>query len=143
MMTEETRATLVELVDTFGQEKELADTYKKSCDKKNAQIKDIMRESGDEEFSSDNYAVKFSSYNKDSLNEDLAIKVLKESSVPQEILSKIIVTKEVLDTDALERFMYDGTVAPTIVADLQKCVEQKLVETLRITKNKAKKTLNE
>ena len=81
---------------------------------------------------SDNWTATLSCTKKESLNEDLAIEIIKEN-LGGALLSSVIKQKEYIDEDALEKLVYNGDF------DINKLAKAKMVKetyTLRVGKKK-------
>lgn len=116
------------------------DEYKESKDKENALkkantamkegIKNYMYEHDMTSANSKNWTATLSCTKKESLNEDLAIEIIKEN-LGGALLSSVIKQKEYIDEDALEKLVYNGDF------DITKLAKAKMVKetyTLRISK---------
>ena len=125
--------------DTFNLSKAI-DDYKESKDKENAlkkantamneSIKNYMSENDMDEASSDMYTAVLSNTTKESLNEDLAIEIIKEN-LGGALLNSVIKQKEYIDEDALEKLVYNGDFD---ISKLEKAKITKVTTTLRIKK---------
>ena len=125
--------------DTFNLSKAI-DDYKESKDRENAikkantamneSIKNYMSKNGMDEASSDMYTAVLSNTTKESLNEDLAIAIIKEN-LGGALLSSVIKQKEYIDEDALEKLVYNGDFE---ISKLEKAKITKVTTTLRIKK---------
>ena len=81
---------------------------------------------------SKNWAATLSCTKKESLNEDLAIEIIKKN-LGGALLSSVIKQKEYIDEDALEKLVYNGDF------DINKLAKAKMVKetyTLRVGKKK-------
>ena len=118
------------------------DKYKELKDKENAfkkqtldlgnNIKGYMYENGMSSANSEKYTATLSCTKKESLNEDLAIEIIKENPGGA-LLSSVIKQKEYIDEDALEKLVYNGDF------DINKLAKAKIVKetyTLRVNKKK-------
>ena len=118
------------------------DKYKELKDKENAfkkqtldlgnNIKGYMQEHDMTSANSDNWTATLSCTKKESLNEDLAIEIIKEN-LGGALLSSVIKQKEYIDEDALEKLVYNGDF------DINKLAKAKMVKetyTLRVGKKK-------
>ena len=127
--------------DSFNLSKTI-DEYKESKDKENAlkkannalseNIKSYMHEHDMISADSDKYTATLTKTDKESLNEDLAIEIIKEN-LGGALLASVIKTKEYIDEDALEKLVYSGDF------DINKLAKAKIVKstfTLRVTKKK-------
>lgn len=127
--------------DSFNLSKTI-DEYKESKDRENAlkkannvlseNIKGYMYEHDISSADSDKYTATLTKTDKESLNEDLAIEIIKEN-LGGALLASVIKTKEYIDEDALEKLVYNGDF------DINKLAKAKIVKstfTLRVTKKK-------
>ena len=118
------------------------DKYKELKDKENAfkkqtldlgnNIKGYMYENDMTSADSEKYTATLSCTKKESLNEDLAIEIIKEN-LGGALLSSVIKQKEYIDEDALEKLVYNGDF------DINKLAKAKIVKetyTLRVNKKK-------
>ena len=118
------------------------DKYKELKDKENAfkkqtldlgnNIKGYMYENNMTSANSEKYTATLSCTKKESLNEDLAIEIIKEN-LGGALLSSVIKEKEYIDEDALEKLVYNGDF------DINKLAKAKIVKetyTLRVNKKK-------
>ena len=118
------------------------DKYKELKDKENAfkkqtldlgnNIKGYMYENDMTSANSEKYTATLSCTKKESLNEDLAIEIIKEN-LGGALLSSVIKQKEYIDEDALEKLVYNGDF------DITKLAKAKMVKetyTLRVSKKK-------
>ena len=139
-LTEEeaTPLTLEELIPQYAENKNELDSYRKICDKENAQIKDLMREEGITEKEAGGFTAKYSVTKRESINEEKLLEVLKKYKVPG-----IIKTKEYVDMDALEAYLYGAdTLSTEFATDLEACTEKTEIVTLRVGVTKKKKEAN-
>ena len=91
-----------------------------------------MQEHDMESANSEKYTATLSCTKKESLNEDLAIEIIKEN-LGGALLSSVIKQKEYIDEDALEKLVYNGDF------DINKLAKAKIVKsvyTLRVNKKK-------
>lgn len=120
----------------------IIDEYKESKDKENAlkkvnnslskRIKDYMHKHDMSSADSEKYTATLTKADKESLNEDLAIELIKEN-LEGALLNTVIKTKEYIDEDALEKLVYNGDF------DINKLAKAKITETsytLRVTRRK-------
>lgn len=122
---------LTELLPIYYTQKSEMDSIKKVVDKKNAEIKALMRESNLSEFVVGDIKATCSVSERESFIEEALIEKLKEMNV-----DGVIKMKEYVDMDALENAIYNGELN---AAELASCQEKKEVVTLRITKIEGKK----
>lgn len=120
----------------------IIDEYKESKDKENAlkkvnnalseNIKGYMYDHDMSSADSEKYTAILTKTDKESLNEDLAIEIIKEN-LSGALLSSVIKQKEYIDEDALEKLVYNGDF------DINKLAKAKITKTsytLRVTRRK-------
>lgn len=120
----------------------IIDEYKESKDKENAlkkvnnalseNIKGYMYDHDMSSADSKKYTAILTKTDKESLNEDLAIEIIKEN-LSGALLSSVIKQKEYIDEDALEKLVYNGDF------DINKLAKAKITKTsytLRVTRRK-------
>ena len=120
----------------------LIDGYKASKDKENAlkksnadvsdAIKSYFMDNGIDKYSTDFYTATVTTTNKESLNDELAIEIIKEN-LDGALLKSVIKQKEYIDEDALEKLVYNGDFD---ITKLEKAKIVKPVTTLRVVKKK-------
>ena len=120
----------------------LIDDYKASKDKENAlkksnadvsdKIKSYFIDKGIDKHSTDLYTATVTITNKESLNDELAIEIIKEN-LDGALLKSVIKQKEYIDEDALEKLVYNGDFD---ITKLEKAKIVKPVTTLRVVKKK-------
>ena len=123
---------LSEAIDSYKESKDKENFLKKENDIKNKEIKDYMSLHDMTSASSDKYTVTLSVQNKESLNEELAIEIIKEH-LGGALLNSVVKTKEYIDEDALEKLVYNGDFDASV---LTKAKIVKPITTLRVTKKK-------
>ena len=119
-------------IDSYKESKDKENALKKENDKLNENIKTYMQEHGIESANSEKYTATLSCTKKESLNEDLAIEIIKEN-LGGALLNSVIKQKEYIDEDAFEKLIYNGDF------DINKLAKAKIVKsvyTLRVTKKK-------
>lgn len=119
-------------IDRYKELKDEENALKKANNDLNATIKTYMHEHDMTSANSKNWTVTLSCTKKESLNEDLAIEIIKEN-LGGALLSSVIKQKEYIDDDALEKLVYNGNF------DITKLAKAKMVKetyTLRISKKK-------
>lgn len=121
--------TLKKRIDEYGRLKAMADSYKKDADACNKEIKALMAKDNLEEECGEHYKVIYYVQNKQSLNEEKALDILKRAGV-----TKCVKTVEVLDSDALESMLYNGELPNTVVMELSSCRTSKQVPALKVAK---------
>ncbi|MBO6273377.1 hypothetical protein J6O48_11445 [bacterium] len=123
------------LIPQYAQNKLELDSYKKICDKENAQIKSIMAELSDNTYEAGGYRATYSVSTRETMNEEKLLEILGDSARDMGIIK----TKEYVDFDALEKAIYDGKISDNTLLEMDKAKESKEVVTLRVTKIKKKK----
>lgn len=122
---------LDELIPQYAANKAEADSYKKICEKENANIKAIMKDFVVTEYVAGDYKATYSVSTRETLNEDKLLEIAHHFGIPE-----IVKTKEYIDFDALEKAIYDGKISDDILMEMDKAKEVKEVVTLRVTKKK-------
>ena len=117
-------------IDEYKESKDRENALKKANTAMNESIKKYMSENGMDEASSDMYTAVLSNTTKESLNEDLAIAIIKEN-LGGALLNSVIKQKEYIDEDALEKLVYNGDFD---IYKLEKAKITKVTTTLRIKK---------
>lgn len=125
---------LSKTIDEYKESKDKENSLKKINNELSENIKSYMHEHNMTTADTDNYTATLSRKDSESLNEDLAIEIIKEN-LAGALLSSVIKTKEYIDEDALEKLVYNGDF------DVNKLSKAKIVKptfTLRVTKKKEK-----
>ena len=125
---------LDELIPKYALNKVELDSYDKLCKEENEEIKKQLAELGKNEYTAGEYVAKRSVQERETLNENRLLEVLKKHNVPG-----VIKTKEYIDMDALEEYLYKNSPSNELIADMNSCKSVKEVITLRVTKVKKKK----
>ena len=123
---------LSKAIDNYKESKDKENALKKANNELNETIKTYMQEHDMASANSENWTATLSCTKKESLNEDLAIEIIKEN-LGGALLSSVIKQKEYIDEDALEKLVYNGDF------DINKLAKAKMVKetyTLRIGKKK-------
>ena len=123
---------LSKTIDEYKESKDKENSLKKINNELSENIKSYMHEHNMTTANTDNYTATLSRKDSESLNEDLAIEIIKEN-LTRALLSSVIKTKEYIDEDALEKLVYNGDF------DVNKLAKAKIVKptfTLRVTKKK-------
>ena len=128
---EELKVDIASIIDSYGKNKDEEKGLKKYIDKESKLIKEYFSKNNLESFESEKYTAIVSKTTKTSLNDDLAIEILKANLKPEE-LKTVIKTKEYIDEDALEKLSYSGF----DMSILERAFIEKVTSTLRIKKNK-------
>ena len=121
---------LSKVIDEYKESKDKENALKKANTAMNESIKNYMSKNGMDEASSDMYTAVLSNTTKESLNEDLAIEIIKEN-LGGALLASVIKQKEYIDEDALEKLVYNGDFD---ISKLEKAKITKVTTTLRIKK---------
>ena len=95
------------LIDSYKESKDKENDLNKSNKKLNETIKTYMQEHDITSANSEKYTATLSCTEKESLNEDLAIEIIKEN-LDGALLASVIKQKEYIDEDALEKLVYNG-----------------------------------
>ena len=117
-------------IDNYKESKDKENALKKANNELNETIKTYMQEHDMTSANSDNWTATLSCTKKESLNEDLAIEIIKEN-LGGALLSSVIKQKEYIDEDALEKLVYNGDFD---ISKLEKAKITKVTTTLRIKK---------
>lgn len=123
---------LSEMIDTYKTSKDKENALKKANNELNENIKTYMQENNMTSANSKNWTATLSCMKKESLNEDLAIEIIKKN-LGGALLLAVIKQKEYIDEDALEKLVYNGDF------DINKLAKAKMVKetyTLRVGKKK-------
>lgn len=123
---------LSKVIDEYKESKDRENALKKVNNEMNENIKAYMYENNMTSADSDKYTATLTKVEKDSLNDDLAIEIIKEN-LDGALLASVIKQKEYIDEDALEKLVYNGDF------DINKLAKAKLTKvsyTLRVSKKK-------
>ena len=131
-MNRKTNAELKNLVDSYGESKKEENAIVKRNKERNSQIKQLFLDNDISSFETDSFIATVSETEKQSLNNELALSILKESLDENELTS-VVKTKEYIDEDALEKLVFNGQFD---ISKLEKAVDKKIVSTLRIKTRK-------
>ena len=119
-------------IDKYKESKDKENALKKANNELNENIKTYMKKHNMTSANSEKYTATLSCTKKESLNEDLAIEIIKEN-LGGALLSSVIKQKEYIDEDALEKLVYNDDF------DINKLAKAKMVKetyALRIGKKK-------
>lgn len=130
----EENLTLDELIPVYVENKADLDRIEKICKSQNAEIKKQLEDLGEDEYTAGGYVVKRTVSERESMNEERLLEMMKKHNVPN-----VIKTREYVDMDALENYLYNNELSDEMAADLNSCREIKEVVQLRISKEKKKK----
>lgn len=131
-MNRKTNAELKNLVDSYGESKKEENAIVKRNKEINVQIKQLFLDNDISSFETDSFIATVSETEKQSLNNELALGILKEELGENELTS-VVKTKEYIDEDALEKLVFNGQFD---ISKLEKAVDKKIVSTLRIKTRK-------
>lgn len=123
---------LSKIIDEYKESKDKENALKKVNNELNENIKGYMYEHDMSSADSEKYTAILTKTDKESLNEDLAIEIIKEN-LSGALLSSVIKQKEYIDEDALEKLVYNGDF------DINKLAKAKITKTsytLRVTRRK-------
>lgn len=121
-----------EVVINFAEHKHELDTYKKMCDEENSQIKKFLLDTGETEHIAGGHKVKLSTRISEKLNEDAILQVAKQFGIEDAVIE----TKEYVNLDKLEAYLYNNTVSPEFADAINKCRETKTTYALSVSKVK-------
>lgn len=122
---------LDELIPRYAANKSELESYKKICDKENAQIKAVMKSFVVQNYEAGGYKASYSVSKRESMNEEMLLQIAHMHGIPE-----IVKTKEYIDFDALEHAIYNGQISDEVLMEMDKAKETKEVVTLRISKVK-------
>lgn len=131
-MNRKTNAELKNLIDSYGESKKEENAIVKRNNERNSQIKQLFLDNDISSFETDSFIATVSETEKQSLNNELALCILKEELEENELTS-VVKTKEYIDEDALEKLVFNGQFD---ISKLEKAVDKKIVSTLRIKPRK-------
>ena len=126
------------LIPQYANNKSELDGYKKICDRENAQIKAIMKDFVITNYEAGGYKASYVISERESMNEEMLLEIAHNHGI-----SEIVKTKEYIDYDALENAIYNGRISQDILLEMNKAKEIKEVVTLRVTKVKPKKEVED
>lgn len=119
------------IIKCFYEDKQKLDIYKKSTEKYNSEIKELMSKLDKDVFETDDgLLAKMSIQQRESFDEDKLIEKLKALNG-----HTAIKTKEYVDMDELENLIYNGHLD---ASQLSNCKIVKKVITLKVNKRKGK-----
>lgn len=126
--------SLEELIPQYALNKNELDSYTKICKEENEQIKTALEELGENEYSAGGYTVKRIVAVKESMNEAKLIEVLKQNGI-----TTPIETKEYVDMNVLEAYLYNNEPSADLARQLESCRTTTETVQLRLSKAKVKK----
>ena len=119
-------------IDSYKENKDLENRLKKSNTESGNRIKAYFNEKGITNASSEKYTATVTTTTKSTLNEELAIEIIKEN-LGGALLRSVIKKKEYIDEDDLEKLVYNGDFD---ITKLEKAKIDTTTQTLRIAKKK-------
>jgi len=133
---------LDELVAEYGKKDADIKTLKKITDAEKEQIKDLLVESNVDSWTSGGYTVQRVVSNRETLNEDKLLPILKEdwSATHGSMECPYIRTVECIDMNALETAIYEGTISQDVLLKMNGCKETTTVVALKCKKAKTEET---
>ena len=126
---------LSKAIDLYKENKDLENKLKKSNTEAGNLIKQYFNEKGITSASSEKYTATVTTTTKSTLNEELAIEIIKEN-LGGALLRSVIKKKEYIDEDALEKLVYNGDFD---ITKLEKAKIDTTTQTLRIARKKEDK----
>jgi chromosome segregation ATPase len=126
--------SLETLIPQYAANKNELDSYTKICKEENEQIKAALVELGENEYSTGGYTVKRIVAVKESMNEEKLLEVLRQNG-----LDVAIKTREYVDMNALEAYLYNNEPSADLARQLESCRTTTETVQLRLSKTKAKK----
>lgn len=121
---------LSKVIDEYKESKDRENALKKANNELNEIIKAFMQNHDISSAESEKYMATLSYTKKESLNEDLAIEIIKKN-LDGALLNSVIKQKDYIDEDALEKLVYNGDFD---ISKLEKAKITKVTTTLRIKK---------
>ena len=129
-----TSVNLDELIPQYALNKGELDSYTKICKEENEQIKAALVELGENEYSTGGYTVKRIVAVKESMNEAKLLEVLKQNGI-----DAAVKTREYVDMDALEAYLYNNTPSADLARQLESCRTTSETVQLRLSRVKENK----
>ena len=126
--------SLEELIPRYALNKAELDSYTKICKEENEQIKAQLVELGQDEYSAGGYKVKRIVAVKESMDEAKLLEVLRQNGI-----DVAIKTKEYVDMNALEAYLYNNVPSTDLARQLESCRTTSETVQLRLSKVKASK----
>ena len=126
------RLDINKIIDSYKESKDRENALKKSNTEMGNNIKSYFQANGLDRVDTDKYTATVTTSTSESLNEELAIEIIKEN-LGGAMLNTVIKTKEYIDEDALEKLVYNGDFN---ITKLAKAKITKTTSTLRVGKKK-------
>ena len=120
---------LRDLILQFAQDKKALDNYKQLTDREKKKIKIALGELGQSEYSYYGYKVKLTKRTSQQLDEDGMIEFLLSNGIKD-----CVKTKYYLDTDMLEKAIYNGNIPSDKIAEMGKFTKEKVSYAINLTK---------
>lgn len=124
---------LDELIPKYAVNKNELDSYTKICKEENEQIKAKLVELGENEYEAGGYKVKRTVVVKESMDEGKLLAVLKQNGIDAPVK-----TREYVDMDVLEAYLYNNTPSIELANQLERCRVTTETVQLRLSKVKNK-----
>lgn len=125
---------LEELIPQYALNKNELDSYTKICKEENEQIKAALVELGENEYSAGGFTVKRVVAVKEAMNEAKLLEVLRQNGIEAPIK-----TKEYVDMDALEAYLYNNMPSADLARQIESCRTTTETVQLRLSKTKVNK----
>ena len=131
-------STLDALVSDYGHKDAQIKELKKDFDVTKETIKNMLAIGGVSEWTSGGYTVQRVVSERESLNEEKLLPILKAywASTHGSMECPYIKTREYVDMDALENAIYQKELTPSVLTDMDKCREVTTVISLKCKKSK-------
>lgn len=126
---------LNELIDAYALNKSELDSYKKICDKENAEIKALMTELELDKAMTDDYVATLTVQRRETMDEDMLLEVLINCGYKD----LVVRTKEYVDMDLLENAIYNEKIDRETLLQMNNCKSVKEVPTLKVMKRNKEK----
>ena len=126
--------SLEELIPKYAMNKNELDSYTKLCKEENEQIKAALVELGEDTYSAGGYTVKRIVAVKESMNEAKLLEVLRQNGIDAPIK-----TREYVDMDVLEAYLYNNVPSADLARQLESCRTTSETVQLRLSKAKVNK----
>lgn len=125
------------LVHTYGDADAQMKGLKKTCDGLKETIKEYLATHNEKAISAGGYTVQRVVSERESLNEEKLIPILKQywATNHGSMECPFIKTKEYVDMDRLEEAIYQKELTPSVLAEMEKCREVTTVVALKCKKN--------
>ena len=121
------------LIPMYALNKVELDSYTAICKKENEEIKKQMLALGQDTYNTGGFTAKRTVSTRESLNEDKLMSVILKHGIKD-----VIKTKEYVDMDALEDYLYNTEITSALATDLDSCKTTTEVVTLKVTRDKKK-----